>query len=57
MLCLRDNVALRDATVDKTGCYLGFRFPDIRMAEQKLPVQIWNIDCVHVDDVDLTEAH
>lgn len=35
---------------------MGIRMPDY-LPKEKLPVQVADVDCVHVDDVNVFEAH
>ncbi len=48
---------MEDALVDKVGSDFSFRFPDIRVTEQELSIQIRNVDSIHIDYVKLAEAH
>ena len=54
---IRDNVAERNALINETGGYFSFGFAHIFVPKQKLAVQIGQVDCVHVDNMDTTETH
>lgn len=43
--------------VDELGCHLRLGAVHVPLAKQKLPVQVGQIDGVHVDDMHVAEAH
>ena len=44
------------AAVDESGRDLGLLFADVFLAEKELAIQVREIDCVHVDDVEFLET-
>ena len=37
--------------------YLSLEFAHIRLSEQELPVEVWQVNGVHVDHINVPEAH
>jgi len=54
---IRHDVAERNAAVDEGGGHFGLGLAHVLVPEEELPVQVGHVDGVHVDDVDLPEAH
>mmetsp|Transcript_3765 Transcript_3765/g.9487 ORF Transcript_3765/g.9487 Transcript_3765/m.9487 type:complete len:247 (+) Transcript_3765:1032-1772(+) len=51
------DVRAKHSVVDEFGGDLGLGAPHVRLAEEELPVQVGELDRVHVDDVKVEEAH
>ena len=45
-----------DSFLDKSGCNFGFRLSNVCLAEEELAVEVANIDCVHIYDMNVLEA-
>lgn len=54
---IRSDVGQWNAFVDKIGSNFGFRFANIRVTEKELAIQIRNVNGIHIDYVELAEAH
>jgi len=57
---LGDLMTVQLATIPvlrrETDPYQCLRFLDVLLTEQKLPIEIAEVDCIEVDDVDLPKA-
>ena len=51
------DLAAGDPGVDALGRHLRLKLAHVRLAEEELPVQVGQVDRVHVDHVDVPEAH
>lgn len=54
---VRGYLAVRHTLADELGGHLGFGSTNVALAEQELPVQVGHVDRVHINDVDVREAH
>ena len=54
---VRGDLNAGQFAVDVVGGHLGLRSADVLVSKQELPVQVRQVDRVHVDHVDLIEAH
>ena len=54
---MRHDLGPRDALVDEVGCDLRLALAHVVRAEEELPVEVGHVDRVHVDHVDVLEAH
>lgn len=54
---VRGNVNAGQPAVDVVGGHFGLRFADILVSKQELSIQVGQVNRVHVDHVDLIEAH
>lgn len=54
---VRDHVTVRQAFAYELGGTFGFRTTYVGLAKQKLSIEIGQVDGVHVDDVNVREAH
>ena len=54
---IRGDLTAGDPGVDALGRHLRLELAHVRLAEEELPVQVGQVDRVHVDHVDVPEAH
>ena len=54
---MRNHIGTRNALIDKFSGDFGLKSADVVLSEKKLAIQVCNVDCVHVNHVNIFDPH